>query len=240
MRNLDSEWDKSRYVPQINVKEIGEEGQKKLLSSKVLIIGSGALGSMAAMQLAGAGVGIIGIVDFDTVEISNLHRQLFFETESAGHYKVDELELKIKRLNPDIEVIKFKTLLSLKNSGEFIPQFDFVIDATDNYSSKKLICDCCMKERKPCCVAGVSGFRGQVMTVTDKSSASFHDLFHEEEGGGIMPCSMEGIIGPCAVFAATLQATEAMKFILGIGETLSGRIFVFDLLNNSFKLFSID
>lgn len=230
--------DRIRYSRQIAIDEIGKEGQLKLLASAVLVVGCGALGSMVAMQLAGAGVSKIGIVDYDTVDVSNLQRQFFYKSLEVGLAKVDLLQRAIQDLNPGCEVEKYDALLSSKNATELFCGYDFIVDATDNPASKHLIEDMSVSLDKPCCIAGVTGFRGQVMTIVGKSSR-FSDIFPDSEDGDFMPCSIGGVAGPVAAMCASLQAAEVIKYLTGAGENLVSKVLVFDLLENRFSLFNL-
>lgn len=233
----DSEDLKQRYSRQIAIEEIGKTGQEKLLTSKVLVVGCGALGSMAAMQLAGAGVGVIGIADFDNIDISNLQRQFFFDSSDAGKSKVEVLKNRLLALNPSIEVKAFSSLINTRKAEEIFADYDFIIDATDNPDSKKITGEVARQKQKPCCIGGVSGFRGQVMTFLP-DDMRFEDYFGEASNAGFLPCSIGGVIGPAAALCASIQVSETLKFITGVGELLSGGMIVFDLKNNSFHKFS--
>ena len=227
-----------RYARQIAVEGIGKEGQKKISDSKVLIIGCGALGSMVAMQLAGAGIGTIGIVDFDTIDISNLQRQFFFTTKDQGKSKSEILQQSIRSLNPLINVIALNTFLTSKKSLELFQDYDFIIDATDNPESKKMTGDISYKMTKPCCIGGVRNFSGQVMTFLPEDDR-FEDFFGTTSSDGVLPCSLSGVIGPAAAICASIQASECIKFITGAGELLSKKLFYFDLSSNIFQIFSL-
>lgn len=230
--------DLDRYVRQMAVHEIGKEGQLKLLESSVLIIGCGALGSMVAMQLAGAGIGRLGIADYDTIEISNLQRQFFFQTKEAGKLKVDVLSQRISLLNPEIKIEGYNCLIKQKFAEEIFNNYDFIVDATDNPDSKKMTGETSLKVLKGCCIAGVSEFKGQVMTFLPKDPR-FEEYFGNSSADGFLPCSLNGVFGPAAAFAASIQTSETIKYIAGMGELLSGKIFLFDLLKNSFQIFTL-
>lgn len=228
----------NRYARQTAIPEIGEAGQAKLKNSKVLIVGCGALGSMVAMQLSGAGVGIIDIVDYDTIEISNLQRQFYFKTEEAGKFKADILKQRIIELNPEVKVKVYPILLTGKNAEDIIKEYDFVVDATDNPESKRLIGGICKNLSKPCCIGGVREFGGQIITLLPQDDR-FEDYFGKSENENFLPCSLSGVAGPAAAFCASVQASEAIKYLCGIGKLLSGRLFTFDLLTNRFALFEL-
>lgn len=227
--------EKRRYSRQISVEEIGESGQNRLLSSKVAVVGCGALGSMVAMQLAAAGVGKIVIADFDTIDISNLQRQFFFKTEEAGSSKADKLALRMSDINPGCTIEIIKKMIDRKHASEMFADCDFIVDATDNPASKMMIEEVCDLLGKHCCVAGVSGFHGQVMTIRP-GGLKFGDVFSQDADSEFMPCSIGGVIGPAAALCASIQASETIKFLTGSGKTLEDRLLTFSLLDNSFRL----
>lgn len=227
-----------RYARQLAIPEIGKTGQIKISQSKVLIIGCGALGSMIAMQLGGAGVGTIGIADFDNIEISNLHRQFFYSTDEAGKSKVEMLHDKILSLNPTINVVIYKSLVQEKLALKIFQEYDFIIDATDNPDSKYLIDRISKESNVPCCIGGVQDFSGQIITILP-SDKRFHEIFGKRTSSGILPCSLNGVLGPAAALCASIQACEAIKFICRTGEILSGRLLTFNLLYNKFIVFNL-
>ena len=228
----------TRYSRQIAVPQIGEEGQRKLCRAKVLIIGCGALGSMVAMQLAVAGIKNLGIADYDNVDITNLQRQFFFKTDEAGLSKVELLSHRIQELNPDVKVVIYKDVINKIKAKEIFPDYDFIIDASDNPDTKKITGEISFEKDKPCCIGGVREFMGQVMTFLPLDSR-FEDYFGNMGIEGFLPCSLSGVIGPAAVFCAAVQASEAIKFIVGTGSLLSGKLFLFNLLNDEFKVLSL-
>lgn len=230
--------EKRRYSRQISVDEIGESGQNRLLSSKVAIVGCGALGSMVAMQLAAAGVGNIVIADFDTIDISNLQRQFFFKTEEAGASKAEKLALRMTEINPECTIRIIKRMIDRKLAYEMFADCDFIVDATDNPASKMMIEEVSDLLGKHCCVAGVSGFHGQIMTIRP-GGLKFGDVFSQEADSEFMPCSIGGVIGPAAALCASVQATETIKFLTKSGETLEDRLLTFNLLDNSFRLLQL-
>ncbi len=230
--------EKRRYSRQISVEEIGESGQARLLASKVAIVGCGALGTMVAMQLAAAGVGSIVIADFDTIDISNLQRQYFFKTEEAGASKADTLALRMTEINPDCKVEIVKKMIDRKLASEIFKESDFIIDATDNPASKMMIEETCEQQGKYCCVAGVSGYHGQVMTIRP-GGAKFGEVFSQGADSEFMPCSIAGVIGPTAALCASIQAAEAIKFLTNAGVTLQDRLLTFNLFTNSFNLLQL-
>ena len=230
--------EKRRYSRQMAIENIGTSGQERLKNSSVCIVGCGALGSMVAMQLAGAGVGRICISDFDTIDASNLQRQFFFKTSETGECKSEVLQDRMSDLNPECHVEAFKCLVNKEKAFDLFQDYDFVVDATDNPASKHMIESVCAELGKPCCIAGVSGFRGQVMTVIP-GSPKFGDVFPDSEDDGFLPCSISGVIGPAAAVCASVQASETIKYITGAGECLESKIFAFDLLENRFSTLSV-
>lgn len=229
---------KIRYARQIAIAEIGKEGQLKICSSKVLVIGCGALGSMVAMELAGAGIGTLGIADYDNIDISNLQRQYFFTTAESGKSKVETLSCRINDLNPEIKVNTYPFIVTAKRAKEIFAEYDFIVDATDNPDTKRLSGEITLQLGKPCCIGGVRDFEGQVMTFMP-TDPRFEDYFGKATSDGILPCSLAGVIGPAAALCASIQACETIKYLSGTGKLLSGRILLFNLLDNTFKTFSI-
>lgn len=226
-----------RYSRQIGIDGFGVEGQNRLLSASVAIVGCGALGSMVAMQLAGAGVGKLVIFDFDTVDVSNLQRQFFFETKDCGKKKSQVLSDRIISLNPDITVDCHDAFIDEKKAMAYFRNVDFVVDATDNPASKGMVEKVCRELGKPCCIGGVSGFRGQVMSIAP-GQIMMSEIFGEEESG-MLPCEISGVLGSAAALCASIQASETIKYLACVGETLKGKILTFDLRTNDFKVFSL-
>ena len=227
-----------RYGRQIAVAEIGKEGQRKISRSKVLVIGCGALGSMVAMQLCGAGVGKIGIADFDNVDISNLQRQFFFTTEEAGESKAELLGRRMEALNPEVEVTVYKEMITPGKADKIFGEYDFILDATDNPESKKMTGELSLKHSLACCIGGVRDFSGQVMTLLPEDPR-LEAYFGSADGAGILPCSLSGVMGPAAALCASVQASETLKYLSEAGKLLSGRLLLFNLLSNSFKLLTL-
>jgi molybdopterin/thiamine biosynthesis adenylyltransferase len=220
-----------RYTHHIILKDIGGEGQRKLLSSKVLVVGAGGLGSPAALYLAAAGVGAIGVVDDDSVEIGNLQRQILHSTDDIGRKKVASAQEKLCALNTDVRVIPFHTRLSAENIEATISDFDFVVDATDNFETKFLINDTCVRLGKPFSHAGVVGFKGQTFTYIP-GSLCYRCIFSEPPPfGTIQNCRGHGVVGAVAGVLGSVQAAEAIKFLIGKGELLTDRLMTIDLLS---------
>jgi adenylyltransferase/sulfurtransferase len=225
-----------RYSRNIILKEVGGKGQNRLLESKVLIIGAGGLGSPAALYLAAAGVGTIGIADGDRVDVSNLQRQIIHFTEDVGIPKADSAEKKIHHLNPDVQVRVHKEMVRSSNAQEILADYDFIIDGTDNFAAKFLINDACVLLGKPYSHAGILRFNGQTMTVLPKKSACYRCVFTNPPPAGAVPtCAEAGVLGGMAGVMGTLQAVEALKYLLGIGNLLTDRLLVFEALPMSFR-----
>ena len=232
---------RSRYERHISLPEIGEKGQKKLLESRVVIIGAGGLGSPAALYLAAAGVGTIGVVDMDTVEESNLQRQILHSTETIGKNKVDSAEKTLSALNPDVNVITYNTLLNKENAIEVIENYDVVVDGTDNLQTRYLINDASVKTGIPVVHGSIFQYEGQITVFDPKNGPTYRDVFPEPPESGTAPnCSEAGVLGVLPGIVGSIQALETIKLILGIGEGLSGRLIVFDALEMSFHEYKID
>lgn len=221
-----------RYSRQYIISEIGARGQKELLQGSVLVIGAGALGSPALMYLASAGVGTIAIADFDTVDLSNLQRQIIHDTESVGKKKTTSAKESINRLNPDVNVVLYEEKVTADNIIEIISGYDIIIDASDRLVTKMMINDACHMAGKPFVHAGAERFYGQVTTIIPGESPCLRCLFGDEtddvEEGA---CARYGILGPVTGVLGSLQAIEAIKYITGIGELLTGRVLYFDGLS---------
>ena len=230
-----------RYDRQMILPEVGSEGQKKLKKSKILIVGAGGLGSPAAVYLAGAGVGTIGIMDADTVSISNLQRQIVHNIKTENLNKAESAKMALQKLNDKIEIKEYPYALTVDNAEKIISEYDFVIDAVDNFETKFLINDTCVLLEKPFCHAGILRFEGQVMTYVPGNHPCYRCIFEEiPESGSIPNCSQAGIIGAVAGIIGSIQALEAIKYLLGVGELLTGRIFVLDGLSMGTRIVSVN
>ncbi len=228
-----------RYSRQILLKDVGGMGQDKLLKAKVLIIGVGGLGSPIALYLAAAGIGTIGIVDSDTVELSNLQRQILHFTPDLNKPKVESAKEKLELINPDVKVNVHYTRVTAENISDLIKEYDFIIEGTDNFSSKFLINDACIFLDKPFSQCGILRFDGQTMTHII-GTACYRCVFHSPPPKGIVPsCSEAGVLGAVAGILGTIQAAEALKFILGIGDLLTNRILMVDAFNMEFRSISV-
>lgn len=225
-----------RYSRQILLQDVGVEGQQKLFNGKVLIIGAGGLGSPVALYLAAAGVGTLGIADADSVDLSNLQRQIIHFTEDVGIPKVESAAKKMRELNPDIDVRTYHEFLRAENIRDLIKDYDFVIDGTDNFAAKFLINDACVLEKIPFSHGGILRFHGQTMTVLPGESTCYRCVFTAPPPKGAVPtCSEGGILGAVAGMLGTIQAAEALKFLTGAGSLLTNALLSFDAKEMNFR-----
>ncbi len=226
-----SEEQVERYSRHIILPKVGGKGQRKLLDSKVLVVGAGGLGSPAAYYLTAAGIGTLGIVDDDTVSLSNLNRQILHRTQDVGTSKTKSAAQTLQELNPDVHIIQHNLRIRAENILELITDYDVVVDGTDNFPSRFLINDACVMAKKPLIHAGVFRFEGQAMTIIPDAGPCYRCVFPEPPPPGLVPsCQEAGILGCIAGVLGTIQATETVKVLLGIGEPLIGRLFIFDAL----------
>ena len=227
-----------RFSRQIVLKDIGILGQKKILSSKVLIIGAGGLGSSVAEFISRAGVGSIGIVDNDKVSLSNLHRQSLYNTSDIGKFKVKVAKDKIKKINPHIEIAIYKIRLNDVNFKKIINNYDYIVDGSDNFKTKFLLNDFCLKFKKVLVTGAISKFDGHIFTFNfkDKKIPCLRCFFQESNiSDDLLNCESEGILGTVAGIVGTIQANEVLKKILTIGTGLDGYILILDFLNLNFR-----
>lgn len=229
-----------RYSRHIILSEVGGTGQEKLLAGKVLIVGAGGLGSPAALYLAAAGVGVLGMMDHDVVELSNLQRQVIHFTPDLGRPKTESAAAKLRALNPDVTVRTYGERLTAANALRILADYDFVIDGTDSFGAKFLIADACHFAHKPYSHAGILKFGGQTMTVLPGTSACYRCVFRNAPPPGAVPsCSQAGVLGVVAGTIGVLQATDAIKFLLGAGDLLTDRILTYDALRTEFRKISV-
>lgn len=227
---------KERYNRQIILEQIGEAGQERLLDSKVLVVGIGGLGSPVAIYLTAAGVGTIGIMDNDKVELTNLQRQIIHFTGDVGIEKIASAKEKMESINPDIAIKTYPQRASAENIREIVREYDFVIDATDNLPSKFLINDACYFEKVAFTHAGIFKFEGQVMTVLPGESACYRCVFKSLPAeGSLPPASQVGVLGVVPGVIGLLEATEAIKYLLGVGDLLTDRLLRYDALRMEFR-----
>lgn len=227
-----------RYSRHIILKQVGGKGQEKILSGKVLVIGAGGLGAPAAMYLAAAGVGTLGLVDYDTVDLSNLQRQIIHQTKDVGKEKVISAKETIADMNPDVKVHTYNELVNAANIMDIIKDqdYDFIIDGTDNFPAKFLINDACVLLKKPFSHAGIIRFEGQTMTYEPGKGPCYRCVFSEPPPKDAVPtCRQAGVLGVMGGVIGTLQATEALKYILGVGELLTGHLLTYNALTMTFR-----
>ena len=224
-----------RYSRHIIMPQVGSVGQRKLLQAKVLIIGAGGLGSPAAVYLALAGVGTLGIVDFDVVDVSNLQRQVLHHTNDIGRPKTTSAKEAIKEYNPDTNVVLHEAWLTSENAMEIIGQYDIVVNGADNFPSRYLINDACYLARKPLVDGSILIFDGQA-TVFMPGQGCYRCLFPSPPPPGMVPnCAEAGVLGALTGLVGSIQAVETLKLILGIGETLASRLLLIDGLSMDFR-----
>lgn len=233
-----------RYQRQVTLRELGAEGQQKLLQAKVVVVGAGGLGCPALLYLAAAGVGTIGIVDNDIVSITNLHRQVIYTTRDLGDSKAAVAARRLQELNPEIQVRTHQCLLSNKNALSLLKEYDLVVDATDNMVSRYIISDACLLLKKPFVYGGISRFEGQVAVLncgtTTEPPVTFRDLFPQPPSPeSIANCVQTGVLGVLPGMIGTMQATEVLKLLTGIGQPLIHRLFTYDALTNNSYTFQL-
>jgi sulfur-carrier protein adenylyltransferase/sulfurtransferase len=225
-----------RYSRHLLIPEVGLEGQKKLLSSSALVIGTGGLGSPVALYLAAAGVGRIGLVDFDVVDSSNLQRQIIHGTAMVGSLKVESARKRLRDLNPDVQVEVFNEPFTSENAMKIANDFDIIIDGTDNFPTRYLTNDLAVLTGKPLVYGSIYRFEGQASVFYAKEGPCYRCLFPEPPPAGLVPsCAEGGVLGVLPGTIGTIQATEAIKLLLGIGSSLVGRLLLYNALDMSFE-----
>ncbi len=229
-----------RYSRHIILPEVGGKGQNKLLKSKVLVVGAGGLGSPVLLYLAAAGIGTIGIVEMDIVEESNLQRQIIHRTDRVGHHKGKSAKETINALNPDVNVILFEERLTSQNILNIITGYDIVVDGCDNFATRYLVNDACLMKNIPNVHGSIFRFDGQVTLFSPNKGPCYRCLYHSPPPPGMVPsCQEAGVIGVLPGIVGTIQALEAIKYILGIGDNLIGRLLIFDALKMEFRIMKI-
>lgn len=229
-----------RYAMQMKLIEVGEAGQAKLRSAKVLVVGAGGLGSPAAFYLAAAGIGTLGIVDDDKVDLGNLHRQILHTTDRIGLAKVDSAFLTLKGLNPTVDVQLHRERLTKENADRIIGAYDIVVDGTDNFQTRYLINDACVNHHKPNVHGSVFWFEGQVSTFTAADGPCYRCLFPQPPPPELAPnCADAGVLGVLPGTIGLLQATEVLKLVLGFGESLVGKLLTVNLADNQFHRLTV-
>ncbi len=227
-----------RFSRQIVLKNVGTLGQKKIIQSKVLVIGMGGLGCPVAEFLTRAGVGFLGIVDSDNVDLSNIHRQSLYDTKDLSKSKVFAAQKKLKKINSNTKIICYKIRLNKNNFNKIIQKYDYIVDGSDNFKTKFLINDFCKKTKKFLVTGAISKFDGHIFTFDfkDKKTPCIRSFFQEKEiSDDILNCEFEGVLGTVAGIIGTIQANEILKKILNIGKNLNGYILIIDLLNLNFR-----
>ncbi len=232
---------RNRYSRHLLLPEVGEAGQIKLLEAKVLLLGAGGLGSPAALYLAAAGVGTIGIVDMDVVDESNLQRQILHNLDRVGVRKVDSARMTIEAMNPDITVNTYDTRLSADNIEEILAGYDVVIDGADNFPSRYILNDASVKLGIPVVHGSIFRFEGQVTVFDPLNGPTYRDLLPEPPPAELAPsCAEAGVVGVLPGIVGSIQALEAIKLILGLGDSLRGRLLAFDALEMSFREYKLN
>ena len=228
--------ERSRYARHLILPQIGEEGQEKLKRSSVLIIGAGGLGSPVALYLAAAGVGRIGLVDFDQVDATNLHRQILYGTSDVGTAKLEAARARLHDLNPEIRIETHDAMLSSSNALDILRPYDVIVDGTDNFPTRYLVNDACVLLRKPNVYGSIFRFEGQASVFDSQNGPCYRCLYPEPPPPQLVPsCAEGGVLGVLPGVIGTIQATEAIKLITGAGEPLIGRLLLFDSLQMAFR-----
>jgi len=228
--------DLARYSRHLILPEVGIEGQRRLKAARVLCVGTGGLGSPLAFYLAAAGVGTLGLVDFDVVDASNLQRQIIHSTKDIGRKKLDSAEEKLLALNPALNVVKHETMLTSANALDILKDYDIVADGTDNFPTRYLVNDACVLLGKPNVYGSIFRFEGQASVFATEKGPCYRCLYPEPPPPGLVPsCAEGGVLGILPGLVGMIQATEAIKLILGKGESLSGRLLLVDALNMKFR-----
>ncbi len=231
---------RNRYQRHLLLPEVGIEGQQKLLNARVLLLGAGGLGSPAALYLAAAGVGTIGIIDMDVVDESNLQRQILHNIDRIGEPKVDSAKKTLTLLNPDVNVVTYDTRLAAENVLQILADYDVVVDGADNFPSRYLLNDASVKLGIPVVHGSIFRFEGQVTVFDPRNGPTYRDLLPQPPPAEYAPsCAEAGVLGVLPGIIGSIQALEAIKLILGLGDSLSGRILAFDALELSFREFKL-
>ena len=228
--------ERHRYSRHLLLPEVGEEGQRRLKAARVLCVGAGGLGSPAALYLAAAGVGTIGLVDFDVVDLTNLHRQIIHGTADVGRSKLDSARDRLAAINPEVTVETVADPFSTANARRLIDAFDVIVDGTDNFPARYLVNDACVLYGKPNAWGSIFRFEGQASVFAAKGGPCYRCLHPEPPPAGLVPgCAEAGVLGVLPGVIGTIQATEAIKLVLGAGEPLVGRLLVYDALKMRFR-----
>lgn len=230
-----------RYARHFVLKELGQEGQEKLFKAKILVVGTGGLGSPASFYLAAAGVGTLGLVDDDLIDLSNLQRQILHTTKGVGTPKTQSALERLNALNPDVQIVTYQTRIQEDNVMDIIGGYDLVICAVDNFPTRFLLNDACVLLKKPMVEAGVLRFDGIVTTIIPHQGHCYRCIFQDAPPPGTVPTGAEtGIIGAVAGVLGVLQATEAIKVITGIGSVLKNRLLIYDAMETRFREIDVE
>jgi adenylyltransferase/sulfurtransferase len=231
-----TETERSRYARHLMLPQIGEEGQARLKAGSVAIVGAGGLGSPVALYLAAAGVGRLGLIDFDVVDATNLHRQILYGTSDVGAKKLDAAERRLRDVNPEIEIIRHETSLRSDNALDILGGYDIVIDGTDNFPTRYLVNDACVLLGRPNVYGSIFRFDGQASVFFAKEGPCYRCIYPEPPPPHLVPsCAEGGVLGVLPGVVGTIQATEAIKLLTGAGEPLIGKLLLFDALTMSFR-----
>lgn len=231
---------RERYSRQMKLEEVGEDGQRKLAESRVLVVGAGGLGSPVLMYLASSGVGTLGIVDGDLIDVSNMQRQVIHSTRSVGSAKAESAAKRVQEINPYVKTIVYREYIAADNAWNMIQDYDFVLDCVDNFTARFILNDACVLAKKPFCHGGICGFSGQVMTYVPGQGPCYRCLFEEIPEKEVQESSSQGgVISSLPGIIGSIQALEAQKFILGAGELLTGRMLTFDGLSMRVRTVSL-
>ncbi|MBQ27858.1 MAG: adenylyltransferase [Nitrospiraceae bacterium] len=226
----------TRYSRHILLPEVGGKGQKKLAQARVLVVGAGGLGSPAILYLAAAGIGTIGIIDNDVVDLTNLQRQVIHHTEDLGTSKVRSAQNKVKALNPDVTVVPLEKRLDANNAIDIIKDYDIIVDGADNFPTKFLINDACYFTNRPLVHGAILRFEGRVFTILPRQTACYRCIFKAPPPAGVVPsCQEAGVIGVLAGVIGTIQATEVLKLVIGIGTPITNRLLDYDAKTSRFR-----
>jgi sulfur-carrier protein adenylyltransferase/sulfurtransferase len=225
-----------RYSRHLIMPEVGMEGQRRLKAARVLCVGAGGLGSPASLYLAAAGVGTLGLIDFDVVDVSNLQRQILYSTTDVGRRKLEAATARLTGLNPEVRVVTHEVALTSANALEIFREYDVIVDGADNFPTRYLVNDACVLLGKPNAYGSIFRFDGQASVFATKDGPCYRCLYPEPPPPGLVPsCAEGGVLGVLPGIIGTIQATEAIKIIIGAGQTLAGRLLLFDALNMSFR-----
>ena len=225
-----------RFSRHLILPEVGMEGQIKLKDAKVLLVGTGGLGAPMGLYLAAAGIGTIGLVDFDVVDASNLQRQIIHGTKDIGRKKIDSAADRMLDINPNLKIVKHEVALTSENAREIVEQYDLVADGTDNFPTRYLVNDVCVLTGKPNVYGSIFRFEGQSSVFATEDGPCYRCLYPEPPPPGLVPsCAEGGVLGILPGVVGLIQATEVVKIILGIGQTLKGRLMLYDALNMKFR-----